>query len=166
MTVLAYRYEGLRWFDFDSILVRLRQRLMRETGPYHKRKASMLYASWIKLAGGQIRDAKNDVTTGSADSTALTTTTSSSSSPTQANDVFDPLYLLPLHDHTQRARAFDLLKRVPEVWRLFIIPLLPRSTSYLFNRILYNNLSYSDQSIFRLLFFPFYFLSSRLFTIS
>jgi hypothetical protein len=54
LTVLAYRYEGLRWTDFEDIMNNLRSTLTKELGPWSKRKSNIRYARWIKEAGGSI----------------------------------------------------------------------------------------------------------------
>ena len=40
LTILAYRYEGLRYTDFETVLIELREKLDAETGPYHKRPSA------------------------------------------------------------------------------------------------------------------------------
>jgi hypothetical protein len=54
LTILAYRYEGLRWTDFEDIMNNLRSTLTKELGPWSKRKSNIRYARWIKEAGGSI----------------------------------------------------------------------------------------------------------------
>ncbi len=55
LTILAYRYEGLRWTDFNDIIANLRSTLTLEVGPYSERKSSVRYAQWVKDAGGRVR---------------------------------------------------------------------------------------------------------------
>jgi hypothetical protein len=50
LTILAYRYEGLRWTDFEDIMNNLRSTLTKELGPWSKRKSNIRYARWIKEA--------------------------------------------------------------------------------------------------------------------
>ena len=57
LTILGYRYEGLRWTDFVDIIESLRATLTKETGPFNERKSSRLYNRWVKEAGGRIRGA-------------------------------------------------------------------------------------------------------------
>jgi hypothetical protein len=56
---LAYRYEGLRWSDFNDIIANLRSTLTLEVGPYSERKSSIRYAQWVKMAGGKVRGSLN-----------------------------------------------------------------------------------------------------------
>ena len=51
LTVLAYRYEGLRWTDFEDIIANLRSTLTKEMGPWHQRKSSIRVQKWIEEAG-------------------------------------------------------------------------------------------------------------------
>jgi Ca2+-binding EF-hand superfamily protein len=55
LTLLAYRFEGLRVRDFRELLKLLRTAMMSEYGPYVKRRTCRLYAAWVRLAGGTVR---------------------------------------------------------------------------------------------------------------
>ena len=73
LSILAYRYEGLRYTDFDEVIkmlsethqkeVRLqgmfvsRIRLMInvQVGPHYKRASSVRFRDWVFLAGGQMQ---------------------------------------------------------------------------------------------------------------
>lgn len=55
LTILAYRYEGLRWSDFEDIIGNIRSTLTKEIGPYKLRKSSILYSTWVRDAGGFIK---------------------------------------------------------------------------------------------------------------
>ena len=43
LTILAYRYEGLRWSDFTDIIASLRSTMTMELGPYNERKSCRRY---------------------------------------------------------------------------------------------------------------------------
>ena len=58
LTVLAFRYEGLRHVDFKRLMTTLQQNMWDEVGPYHKRPSSKLFAEWVKLAGGKVRGSR------------------------------------------------------------------------------------------------------------
>ncbi|CAE7709872.1 unnamed protein product, partial [Symbiodinium microadriaticum] len=47
LTILAYRYEGLRWTDFEDIISNLRSTMTKEIGPFKLRKSSMRYSGWV-----------------------------------------------------------------------------------------------------------------------
>ena len=55
LTILAYRYEGLRESDFHDIIASLRSTLTKEIGPYATRKSTIRYNRWVTAAGGRIR---------------------------------------------------------------------------------------------------------------
>jgi len=57
LTILAYRYEGVRWSDFEDIIVSLRNSMLQEFGPYNERSSSIRYAKWVREAGGRIKGA-------------------------------------------------------------------------------------------------------------
>jgi len=50
LTVLAYRYEGLRKPDLRRVIERLKQRLRMERGPMPARPARALFDGWIAAA--------------------------------------------------------------------------------------------------------------------
>eukprot|EP01047_Picozoa_sp_COSAG01_P102374 COSAG01_NODE_31974_length_588_cov_1.145194_1_plen_179_part_10 len=58
LSILAYRYEGLRMSDFRLKLQDMQENMLEERGPYHTREASVTYAKWIELAGGRVRGFK------------------------------------------------------------------------------------------------------------
>ncbi|CAM9352510.1 unnamed protein product, partial [Phaeothamnion confervicola] len=55
LSVLAYRYEGLRMTDFVVMLRGLRDEMDEEFGPYHERPACKTFVRWVNLAGGSVR---------------------------------------------------------------------------------------------------------------
>ena len=55
LTILAYRYEGLRESDFHDIIASLRSTLTKEIGPYQSRKSTVRYNRFVTAAGGRIR---------------------------------------------------------------------------------------------------------------
>ena len=55
LTIFAYRYEGLRYSDFDQIMNALRATLAKEVGPLSQRKSSLLHENWVTQAGGIVQ---------------------------------------------------------------------------------------------------------------
>ena len=55
LTILAYRYEGLRRSDFMSILQVLHEDMEQELVPFHRRKACIKFAEWVMLTGARVR---------------------------------------------------------------------------------------------------------------
>lgn len=60
LTILAYRYSGMRGEDFRSVLSHLRDSMQHEYGPYNKRPSCALFEVWVKAAGGRVRGSKFD----------------------------------------------------------------------------------------------------------
>ena len=55
LTIMAYRYEGLRMMDFKRLIFNLREEMQAGTGPYNKRTEWNTWARWVALAGGRVR---------------------------------------------------------------------------------------------------------------
>ena len=58
LTVLAFRYEGLRRSDFKILMEKLQEDLWNESGPVQRRAASRLFEDWVFQAGGLVRGTK------------------------------------------------------------------------------------------------------------
>jgi len=56
LSVMAYRYEGLRFADFVDVISELRAEFVKERVPPSQRKATKRYNKWIEEAGAKIRD--------------------------------------------------------------------------------------------------------------
>lgn len=97
LTVLAYRYEGLRYSDFDDIVTSLRSTLTKEIGPHRLRKSSLRYESWVREAGGRI---KGD---GCTDGIEVI-----------------PLYLLKRSNDEQMQRLYTLLQHHPDTIQFYL----------------------------------------------
>ena len=59
LTILAYRYTGLRKDDFIDIIDNLTSRFSQEIGPTRDRESSIRHEKWIYAAGGAIRGLKS-----------------------------------------------------------------------------------------------------------
>ena len=56
LTILAYKYEGLRKNDFYEVIKNLRLEMLRDNGkPYNKRASCISFEIWINAAGARIR---------------------------------------------------------------------------------------------------------------
>lgn len=55
LTILSFRFRGLRRSDFTTLLKAMQESLHDEVGPYNLRPSSKLFADWVKLAGGHVR---------------------------------------------------------------------------------------------------------------
>ncbi|CUG89319.1 zinc finger protein, putative [Bodo saltans] len=89
LTVLAYRYEGLRLSDTKELLRQLKHDYSRQVGASEQRPASRLYASWLHAAAA-----------------VSSSSTSTSRIPLSQLQIQDPAHLHALH---------NTFKRVPSV---------------------------------------------------
>ena len=55
LTILGYRYEGLRRSDFLAVMKALQAAMWEETGPYEQRPSAKTFAFWVKKAGGRVK---------------------------------------------------------------------------------------------------------------
>src|SRR5690348_13506099 len=58
LSILAYRYEGVRPSDFKEVLKSLQLKMLNETGPFPQRKACRTFVAWVNAAGGRVRGQK------------------------------------------------------------------------------------------------------------
>jgi len=58
MTVLAYRYSGLRNDDFFDIIDSMTTEFGKEIGPARERKSSLRHEEWVYASGGRVRGLK------------------------------------------------------------------------------------------------------------
>jgi len=59
LTILAYRYSGLRKDDYIDIIDNLTSRFVQEIGPARERESNSKHEKWILAAGGAIRGLKS-----------------------------------------------------------------------------------------------------------
>ena len=95
LSVLAYRYEGLRQSDVLRLITQLKQDYSRQVGPRDQRPASVLLASWLRAATAAEGEGAG-VAAGLAASVL-------------------PLALLQPADKKQLHQLHLLLRKVPEV---------------------------------------------------
>lgn len=50
LTILSYRYQGVRESDLRSIVLALKRKLLQEQGPMHSRPSRVLFSDWLKDA--------------------------------------------------------------------------------------------------------------------
>ena len=58
LTILGFRYEGLREKDFEILLYHMKERLEEEAGPYKDRPSCQQFEQWVLSAGKRIRGSK------------------------------------------------------------------------------------------------------------
>lgn len=148
LTILAYRYEGLRIVDFGPALMQLRQDMEGEVGPELKRPASLTYISWLRSAGRKVRGTLaaqaegppqgSPSVAGGNKSDSFTVVKSFTAPPPSAvdeslplemavggeSDIFQfdllPLHLLDFNDIEYMTMLFELLKKRAEVVQYYL----------------------------------------------
>lgn len=123
LTVLAYRYEGLRLSDFENVLLELREKLDSEFGPYHKRPSALIYKAWVEEAGGKVRGPREGEgegnTSNSDDVSAYVRGPIGRSTGRGADDIW-PLHLLDLRDENHMSVTYNLLRNLPQVIQYYL----------------------------------------------
>ena len=121
LTILAFRYEGLRFSDFENVLLELREKLDSEIGPYHKRPSAIRYREWVEEAGGKVRGPRE----GEESESQLDEASSYKKAPMGrvggrgADDIW-PLHLLDLKDENHMGVTFNLLRNIPRVIQYYL----------------------------------------------
>ena len=131
LTILAYRYEGLRFTDFENVLLILREQLDSEFGPYHKRPAALLYKAWVEEAGGKVRgprEGEDDVEEEDMEKAFFRAPMNRDGNGGRGSDDIWPLHLLDLKDDQHMSVTYNLLKNISPViyyyLHKFVFPLV------------------------------------------
>ena len=61
LTILAYRYEGLRFVDFSEFLASLQASMTKEMGPVEQRPSVIRFNEFVTAGGGQVCGSYNEV---------------------------------------------------------------------------------------------------------
>jgi hypothetical protein len=123
LTIMAYRYEGLRLTDFENVLLELRERLDSEYGPYHKRPSALRYKAWVEEAGGKVRGPREGEATGAGvldDADVFLRAPMVSRVGGRGADDIWPLHLLDIKDEHHMGVTFKLLGRLPHVMEYYL----------------------------------------------
>ena len=132
LSLLAYRYEGLRMSDFMNVLEELREQLESEVGPIHKRPSYMRWVYWVEEAGAKVRGLKEDPKKESSKDTESSepieiqevSTEEFLSKPFIAGgrraDEIWPIHLLDLRDEQHMSVTFNLLRKLPQVVEYYL----------------------------------------------
>jgi hypothetical protein len=98
LSVLAYRYEGMRSSDFEhDVIELLRSDFEKACGPYHSRKPALQYRQWVEQAGGAVLGMSSSVLVDETDESKLVV----------------PLWLLKASNERQMSKLFGLLRKLP-----------------------------------------------------
>jgi hypothetical protein len=112
LTILSYRYEGLRWTDFIDLIESMRSALTKELGPWEKRKSNLRFSKWIKEAGGTFRGVDNvedDTNFNDIDNSLIKKDNSNDDN----DNVVISLRLLKRSNDNQMRKIFNLVKLLP-----------------------------------------------------
>ena len=124
LTTLAYRYEGLRFSDFENTLMALREQLDSEFGPFHKRPAALRYKAWVEEAGGKVRGPREgEENAGSIGGEDLETSffrAPMNRAGGRGSDDIWPLHLLDLKDDQHMSVTYNLLRHIPQVTQYYL----------------------------------------------
>jgi hypothetical protein len=154
LTILAYRYEGLREADFVSVMHGLKHAMAAQFGPYHKREACRKYVAWVEGAGAHVRgtprrgggrsasvasvaEGVDGGVDGGGEGGGEGTDDAEGSfrGPGDGSDRSDgevwPLHLVDLGDEEQMSALFGLLRRQPQVVRHYLFErVFPRTMEF------------------------------------
>lgn len=123
LTILAYRYEGLRFTDFENVLISLREELDAQFGPFHKRPASLKYKAWVEEAGGKVRgprEGEEGVTDGDDLEEMFFKAPMGGRIGGRGSDDIWPLHLLDLKDDQHMGVTYRLLRNIPNVIQYYL----------------------------------------------
>lgn len=129
LTVMAYRYEGLRLSDLRRVMTQLKADYSRQGGPRDSRPASLMFKSWLIQVAAAMRRSKGgaeddeDEEEGeevAMDTGVEETKASDVKSPTagrspRVNLPVSPLPLFQPNDQKQLARLHELVRLLPDV---------------------------------------------------
>lgn len=145
LTILAFRYEGLRVQDVKELVTQLKQDFARQAGPKEHRPAAKLYKHWLRLSSADRAAAARK-----AELAAAASASSAGSGPgpakeksaaSGADDTEDvlrsferagvPLSQLQVTDKAQMQSLYHLLHRVPEVIHYYLCStIFPRTMNF------------------------------------
>ena len=123
LTVAAYRYEGLRREDFVQLLRLNTSLVAREMGKLSERPSSVRWRTWVLLAGGRVRGARQVTGISEGDTRILPNRLhpTAPAAPVVAEievDVLNsiwPLHLVDYKDPEQFDVLYRLLCRLPQI---------------------------------------------------
>ena len=114
LSILAYKYSGLRKLDLQRLVTQLKHDYSRQTGPRNERPAALLFRQWLELS---VEHKKREKETEENESTSQHVVNSSSgggSIPVLPLPLFQPT------DPQQLSRLYSLTKKLPQVIHYFL----------------------------------------------
>ncbi|KAG5495830.1 hypothetical protein JIQ42_02697 [Leishmania sp. Namibia] len=136
LTILAFRYEGLRVQDVKELVTQLKQDFARQAGPKEHRPAAKLYKHWLRLSSSDRAAAAKK-----AEMTVVATSAAADANRHSTDDNEDvfrsferagvPLSQLQVTDRAQMQSLYHLLHCVPEVIHYYLCStIFPRTMSF------------------------------------
>ena len=123
LTLLAYRYEGLRETDFHDVIASLRSTLTKEIGPYARRQSSRRYNRWVREAGGRIRGQQQ-----LRDEQQRVDEAQHAGKAEEERVEVVALRLLKRSNSEQMSRLFRLLRLLPELIHWYLLEQVSRAS--------------------------------------
>jgi hypothetical protein len=120
LTIMAYRYEGLRFTDFENTMLTLREQLDAEFGPYHKRPSALKYKAWVEEAGGKVRGPREGEEKESQYDPENDFFKPLGRIGARGTDDIWPLHLLDLKDDQHMSVTYNLLRNIPPVIQYYL----------------------------------------------
>jgi hypothetical protein len=120
LTIQAYRYEGMRFTDFENVLQALREQLDSEFGPFFKRPSALRYKAWVEEAGGKVRGPREGEDIAGGESEGEFYKAPVGRIGARGSDDIWPLHLLDLKDDQHMSVTYNLLHRLPSVIQYYL----------------------------------------------
>eukprot|EP00656_Telonema_subtile_P053986 TRINITY_DN7933_c0_g3_i1.p1 TRINITY_DN7933_c0_g3~~TRINITY_DN7933_c0_g3_i1.p1 ORF type:complete len:609 (+),score=104.89 TRINITY_DN7933_c0_g3_i1:99-1925(+) len=105
LTILAYRYEGLRAEDFRQIMTDVYAQVESEVGKYSQRRTNLMFNRWIKASGGVVVASYNYKKIAGANDNTV--------------EIL-PLKLLKQANEDEIKKVFKVLRQTPEVIHFYL----------------------------------------------
>ena len=103
LTILGYRYSGMRYEDFADLIDAMSAEFTQEIGPARDRASSKRHEEWVLSAGGRIRGIKRSKV---ASKTSSSTLSLLSRGGTGSDDDNDPASCLPKQGSSSSLKSY------------------------------------------------------------
>jgi hypothetical protein len=123
LTILAYRYEGLRPSDYTEIMRQVHAAVEKEVGRFNQRRTNIMYNRWVGAAGGRLlqsfkydekkKDEADEMGMQPSESIVFDEETG------KRQDVL-PLKLMKQANKEESDKLYKLFKRTPEVLHWYL----------------------------------------------
>lgn len=135
LTILAFRYEGLRERDFHLVLRALIEKLEDEGGPFSTRPSCQRFEQWVLCAGRTVRGSKKREKGSRRSSAVLAAPAKSDKKDKHSTDIFAemfsedddmiwPLQLVDTKDKEQFKVLYPLMYKLPHTIMFYLNELI------------------------------------------